>query len=510
MSPVLDPVVHAVPDVQVPPPRHRDPLAPCTIVIFGITGDLAGRKLVPALYNLFVDGALPESLQVIGVGRGGTRDEVVASLHTATVAHSRRVPDPRAWARFASTIAFVPGEFTADATYADIRRALADGMPDERDGGNRLYYLATPPDLFEPIIQHLASASLITPAGTAPWTRVVIEKPIGRDLASAKAFGDAIATHLAESQVYRIDHYLGKETVQNVLVFRFANAIFEPIWNRKYIDHVQITAAESIGIEHRGGFYDRTGVLRDIVQNHLLQVLALCTMEAPVSFRADDIRDRKIEVWRSLRPLTGPDVARHVVRGQYRGYTGEPDVAPDSRTPTYTALRVHIDNWRWQGVPFYLRAGKKLAARTTEVSIQFQSVPLCLFEHDDACHMVPNVLTLRIQPEEGISLRFAAKTPGDGTTVSNILMNMDYHQAFRSPIVEAYERLLLDTLRGDPTLFARRDGVERAWSFITPILDAWAADTQTPLATYAQESQGPAEADAMMAEDGRAWRPLVR
>jgi glucose-6-phosphate 1-dehydrogenase len=509
MSPATSPVIHAKPDALAPPPRTRDPLAPCTIVIFGVTGDLAGRKLVPALYNLFVDGALPRRLRIIGVGRGGTQDEVVTSLHTAAVAHSRRELDAAVWARFASTIVFVPGEFTADDTYAEIGRALTAGMPHESGGGNRLFYLATPPDLFEPIVEHMAAAGLITPPGGAPWTRVVIEKPIGRDLASAKAFGDAVAKSLDESQVYRIDHYLGKETVQNMLVFRFANAIFEPIWNRKYIDHVQITAAESIGIEHRGAFYDRTGVLRDIVQNHLLQVLALCTMEAPVSFRADDIRDRKIEVWRSLRPVTGADVARDTVRAQYRGYAAAPEVARDSRTPTYAALRLHIDNWRWQGVPFYLRAGKQLAARTTEVSIQFQTIPLCLFEHDEACHMAPNVLTLRIQPEEGISLRFAAKTPGDGTTVSNILMNMDYHETFHAPIVEAYERLLLDTLRGDPTLFARRDGVERAWEFITPILDAWAADTQTPLAAYEPGGQGPAEADALLAAGGHMWRTLA-
>jgi glucose-6-phosphate 1-dehydrogenase len=316
-----------------------------------------------------------------------------------------------------------------------------------------------------------------------------------------------VGAYLDESQTFRIDHYLGKETVQNILVFRFANSIFEPIWNRKYIDHVQIVAAESIGIEGRAQFYDKTGVLRDVVQNHLLQVLAFSAMEPPTSFAADDVRDEKAQVFRALRPIVGVDVSTQVIRGQYRGYREEPGVSPDSRTETYIAMKVLIDNWRWQGVPFYLRTGKQLAAKRTDVSIHFQSVPLCLFGQMEACQILePCVLTLRIQPHEGISHRFVAKVPGDQLAVCNVLMNMTYDDAFHTTISDAYERLLLDCMRGDATLFMRRDGVEEAWRFVTPILEEWDAETPAPIPQYEPGSMGPSEADELIARDGRHWK----
>ena len=341
-----------------------------------------------------------------------------------------------------------------------------------------------------------------------PFQRVIIEKPFGRDLASARALNELLGEYVDESQTFRIDHYLGKETVQNILVFRFGNSIFEPLWNRKYIDHVQITAAESIGVEKRGRFYDANGVLRDIVQNHLLQVLSLCAMEAPTSFGADDVRDAKLQVFRSLRPIVGPGIAKDVVRAQYRGYRQEEGVSADSVTPTFTAMKVMVDNWRWQGVPFYLRAGKHLADRRTEVSIHFQPIPLCLFSREEACQMFePSVLILRIQPEEGISLRFMAKVPGEHIAVDTVAMNMSYADTFRKPLSEAYERLLVDCMKGDATLFARRDAVEQAWTFITPILEEWSAD-QTDIATYEPGSDGPKEAHELLARDGRRWRGL--
>jgi glucose-6-phosphate 1-dehydrogenase len=482
---------------------------PCAVVIFGASGDLAKRKLVPALYNLFSEGHLPESLAIIGALREGTREAFITSIEDWARQHSRNPINRVLWTHFSRTIDVATGDYSDPDFYKALRAQLEDVERTRGTGGNRLFYLATPPTMFVPIVQHLKASGLVRDAGAAAWSRVIIEKPFGRDLHSARELNTAVAEALDERQVYRIDHYLGKETVQNILVFRLGNSIFEPIWNRKYIDHVQITAAEELGVENRAKFYDATGVLRDVVQNHLLQVLALCAMETPVSFRADDVRDRKTEVWRSLRPLEGRAVIDSTVRAQYRGYRGIPGVAPDSRTPTYSAMKVHVDNWRWQGVPFYLRAGKRMGARVTEVSVCFQPIPLGLFEPGRAHRVAPNVLTLRIQPDEGISLRFAAKTPGDGMGISNILMDMNYDKAFGSQIAEAYERLLLDTIRGDATLFIRRDGVEQAWAFITPILEAWDAERDGELPVYEPGSDGPAEADALLARDGHAWRPLT-
>ncbi len=492
-------------------PLFREPKAdPCVVVIFGVTGDLAKRKLIPALYNLMADGSVPEKIAMVGVTRAGVpADQMRDRFRESTAQLGRRKSvDAEVWSKFAAALDFVNGQIDDPKTYADLKEKLAVIDREKGTQGNRIFYLATPPEAFRVILENLRQGELLyraNPEAPKPWSRVVVEKPFGRDLESARSLNKLVAESLDESQTFRIDHYLGKETVQNILVFRYANSLFEPLWNRKFIDHVEITAAESLGVEKRGKFYDETGVVRDIVQNHLLQVLALCAMEPPVSFSADDVRDEKVQVLRSLRPITGADVKKSVVRGQYDGYRQGDGVSPESRTPTYVAMKVLIDNWRWQGVPFYLRAGKKLSHQVTEVSIHFQPVPNYLFPHTKTSQVVePNVLTMRIQPQEGMSLRFVVKVPGDHLNVGNVLMNMSYADTFGKSLSEAYERLLLDCMRGDATLFARRDEVEEAWKFVTPILDAWETD-KGPVPTYPAGSAGPSEADALAAADGRTF-----
>jgi glucose-6-phosphate 1-dehydrogenase len=486
--------------------------APCAIVIFGATGDLTGRKLAPALYNLMVDNLLPEPSVIVGVGRDPMTNEEFGNRMLRKVSeHSRREIDPKHWERFAAKLDYVVGDFTKPDTYEMLGARLT--AADTRGcGKNRLFYFATPPAVFPTIIEQLATHKLIerhAPESNGQASRVIVEKPFGNDLASARALNDLIAGYLEESQIFRIDHYLGKETVQNILVLRFGNSIFEPLWNRNHIDHVEITGAESIGIEGRGAFYEATGVVRDVIQNHLLQVLALVAMEVPASFAPDDIRDEKIQLLRSVRRMKPEDVAANTVRGQYRGYRAENGVAPDSHTATYAAMRLEIDDWRWQGVPFFLRAGKGLAERVTEVAIHFKSVPLVLFKHEAAGEALrPAVLILRIQPEEGISLRFVAKVPGDRIAVGNVVMTMTYADAFKRPISEAYERLLLDAMRGDATLYTRRDSVDRAWQLMDPIIHAWESTPGIP--EYELGSAGPAAADELIARDGDTWRPLVK
>lgn len=491
--------------------RRRKP-EPAAIVIFGATGDLSGRKLAPAFFNLMLDGSLTDPTVIIGVSRrASSAPEFAEHLRPRVAEFSRRQVEPATWDRFASMIDFVGGAFEDDATYVALKQRL-DAAKARGTRGNRMFYMSTPPSVFPLILEKLQQHGLIERAVQKPGVpacRVIIEKPFGRDLGSARALNEKIGTYLHESQIYRIDHYLGKETVQNILVLRFGNSIFEPLWNRNHVDFVEITAAETIGIEGRGAFYEQTGVVRDIIQNHLLQVLSLVTMEVPSSFAADDIRDEKSQVLRTVRNLTLNDVANYCVRGQYRSYRDETGVAEDSQTPTFAAMRFMIDSWRWQGVPFYLRAGKKLAERLTEVSIHFKSVPLLLFKEEAAGSVIqPAVLTLRIQPHEGISLRFVAKVPGENISVGNVMMNMSYADAFHRPIAEAYERLLLDCLRGDATLFNRRDSVDRAWELIQPVLQVWEA---TPgVHFYEDGSPGPAAADEMMAREGHSWRELVR
>jgi glucose-6-phosphate 1-dehydrogenase len=479
---------------------NAHPPEDCTIVIFGITGDLTHRKLIPALYNLAVQRELPEHFAVVGTSTSvGSADQLRADLRTHVQKFSRTQPlDEAVWNSFAPRLESVQGDFNSAGAYSALKAKLAQMETAHGTRGNRLFYMATPPAVFPVILRHLKDAGLLYPPGKTPWSRVVMEKPFGRDLSSARELNGLISQVLDESQIYRIDHYLGKETVQNILVFRFGNSIFEPIWNRKYIDHVEITAAEEIGVERRGKFYDQTGVLRDFVQSHLMQVLALCSMEPPVSFRADDIRDEKFQLFRSLRPLQPEDA----VWGQYSGYREEEGVARGSIIPTYVALKLQIDNWRWQGVPFYLRAGKALKKRMTEVSVYFQTIPFCLFGREEVCQLIePNILTLRIQPDEGIGLHFATKVPGDDLSVRTVTMDFSYAGSFQKPSGEAYERLLLDAMRGDATLFARRDGDERCWEFFQPLLEAPSVPE-----TYDRGSAGPRGAEELIRRDGRRWR----
>jgi glucose-6-phosphate 1-dehydrogenase len=488
-----------------------DRLEPCVLVIFGAAGDLTRRKLLPALYNLTREGALDARFAVIGYSRAAqTDDGFREQLRQSVANYSRSQPVDRGiWQDFSRRICYVEGTFEDPEGYTALRQRLEQLEAHIGSEGNRLFYFATPPSAAPIILHRLQEAGLLGENGTAsPWTRVIMEKPYGRDLESASDLNRIVGEVLRENQVYRIDHYLGKETVQNILVARLGNTIFEPLWNRKYIDHIQITAAESIGVEGRGRFYDQTGVVRDMVQSHLLQVLSLCAMEPPVSFAADDIRDKRVEVLRSLRAFSAAEVFKQVIFGQYRGYRDEEHVDPHSRTPTYAAMKCYLDNWRWQGVPFFLRVGKQLSKRLTEISVVFRPVPLCLFGRDDICQSLqPNVLTIRIQPDAGMALKIASKKPGDELDVGSVEMDFSYAEAYAHPIKDAYERLLLDAVKGDATLFARRDEVEFAWRFVTPILQAWEGVKHQPL-FYAEGSEGPVEAESLMDRYSQQWREI--
>jgi glucose-6-phosphate 1-dehydrogenase len=493
----------------------------CTVVIFGASGDLTRRKLVPALYNLAWGRLLPGGFAVVGVARREKSEASFrAELKEAVAAFSRRKPiDEGVWADFERGVGYVRGAAGDASTYQALKAHVEKVDAERGTRGNRLFYLAVPPAEFGPIVEGLRSAGLVTPAGQersgGPFTRVVFEKPFGHDLASARHLNDAVAAAFDESQVFRIDHYLGKETVQNLLVFRFANSLFEPVWGRGHVDHVQITVAEDIGVEARGRFYEQTGVTRDIVENHLMQLLCLTAMEPPISLAADAVRDEKVKVLRSLRKMEASEVSRNVVRGQYarglvRGeevpaYREEPDVASDSRVETYVAMRCFVDNWRWSGVPFYVRAGKRMARRVTEIAVVFNEVPHALFRAQDG-GIAPNVLSVRVQPDEGIALRFISKEPGQQTILRDVAMDFRYGTAFGSNTPEAYERLLLDAMRGEATLFTRRDEVEEQWSYVDRVLEAWAADGKPPPPTYPSGSWGPEQAEDLLARDGRRWR----
>jgi len=494
---------------------------PCILVLFGATGDLARRKIVPALYELFRSGALPEPFALVGFSRSARTDEGLrARFRAGLEKHARTRPiepiepieiEARGWERFARRIHAVPGDVADPASLRELGKRLESVDRGAGTGGNLLLYFATPPSAFGVLLNELREVGLLRPRPkhcAGPWLRLILEKPIGHDLGSARELNALARQALQEHQIYRIDHYLGKETVQNILVLRFGNAIFEPLWNRNHVDHVQITMAEAIGVEGRGSFYEETGVVRDVVQNHLLQVLALCTMEPPVDFGPYEIRNMKSQVLRSFRPLVAGEVAAHVVHGQYAGYRDEPGVHPGSRTPTYVALKTHIDNWRWQGVPFYLRAGKCLAARVTEVTFHFRSIPTCLFDEAACAAIPPNVLKIRIQPDEGISLRIASKVPGEGSGVDGVEMDFSYAETFDRQPPDAYERLLLDCMRGDQTLFGRRDEVELSWEFVDPVLAAWEAGGDLPLCSYTPGSQGPAQADSLLFRNGHRWQEI--
>jgi glucose-6-phosphate 1-dehydrogenase len=492
-------------------PAARKTAPPCAMVIFGASGDLTRRKLVPALYNLAHEGLLPESLAVLGFARRPWSDaEFRDEMSRGVAEFSRLAPlDRDLWKRFGSLLEYVPGDFDDPAAYVRLSERLAVLDRERGLSGNRLFYLAVPPTEFPTILHRLKAAGLIHRPDDGPWSRAIVEKPFGRDLESARALNALLARVLDESQTFRIDHYLGKETVQNILVFRFANSIWEPLWNRRYVDYVEICAAENIGVGTRGKFYEQTGVLRDIVQSHLLEVLSLTAMEPPTTGMADDIRTEKLKVLNALRDPQEDTIARDLVLGQYRGYRQEPDVARDSVVPTYAALRVLVDNWRWQGVPFYLRTGKRLAKRVTEISLHMRAIPLVLFGRGDVReHIEPNVLTLRIQPDEGIALRFACKVPGLDLKVGTVAMDMTYRETFGGEPPEAYERLLLDAMRGDATLFSRRDAVEASWSWITPILQYFEGHPPRDLPNYEPGSWGPERAAELMRRDHRSWRAL--
>ncbi|HSH23181.1 MAG TPA: glucose-6-phosphate dehydrogenase [Acidimicrobiales bacterium] len=488
--------------------------APVAVVIFGASGDLTSRKLMPALHALMVGGQLSAATAVVGVGRSELSDDDFRERMRKALEETGAV-DEWAWDALSAGLRYVAGGYDDEATYQRLSGVLAD--LDERIGtaGNRLYYLSTPPGVFATAVRRLGQHGLHRPARGGGFARVVIEKPFGRDLASAIELDDALHEVLDEEQIYRIDHYLGKETVQNVLALRFSNSIFEPVWNRRYVDSVQITVAESGGVGHRAGFYDEAGAVRDIVQNHALQVLALMAMEPPAWMSPKGIRDEKVKALEAVDLLSPDEVPTETVRGRYErgwvggeevpGYLGEPDVDPASRTETYVAMRLRIDNWRWAGVPFYLRTGKRLPKRVTEVALRFKRVPHLPFAPTQATSLGPNALVLRIQPDAGITLRFGAKVPGQAFEVRSVSMDFSYGAAFVEEPAEAYERLLHDALVGDPTLFIRTDEVERAWRIVQPLLDTWADDPTPPL-SYLAGSWGPDRADQLLAEDNQEWR----
>jgi len=492
---------------------------PSTLVLFGATGDLAHRKVVPALYQLWRTNLLPHEFVVLAVGRREYDDDTLrAEFRESLEKFSRVLPlDDAAWRSFAGRIRYHRLDFDDASGYDALATRLGEIDKEQNSRGNHLYYLATQPAQFAEIVGQLGRVGLDHERHEGGWRRVVIEKPFGHDLDSAIRLNRELGKVFREPQVYRIDHYLGKETVRNLLVFRFGNGIFEPIWNRRHIDHVQITVAESIGVENRGAFYEATGASRDFLQNHLLQLMSLVAMEPPATFDADALRDEKVKVIRAIGEMTPDEIRADVVRGQYgpgwvgaqevHGYRSEPDVDPLSETETYIAARLEVDDWRWSGVPFYLRTGKRLPKRATEIAIQFKEVPHKLFR-DSAVEPDPNLLAIRIQPDEGIMLRFGAKVPGLGIDVRSVNMDFTYGSAFSVDSPDAYETLILDALLGDPSLFTRADEVEGAWGIVTPIIDCWANDPSPDFPNYEAGTWGPEEAEQLMGRDGRRWRRI--
>ncbi|MGZ4354681.1 MAG: glucose-6-phosphate dehydrogenase, partial [Gaiellaceae bacterium] len=480
---------------------------PCVLTIFGASGDLTRRKIVPALYALTYRGLLPEKFGVVGVARTPESDEDFRNrMRDAVKEFARDEFDETTWAKLAEGMRYVTTDFSQESGFDDLARVL--GELDEQRGtaGNRVYYLAIPPAAFEAVVRGIGAHR-----ATGGWTRLIVEKPFGHDLESARELNALLAKEFSEQEVFRIDHYLGKETVQNMLALRFANGIFEPIWNRQFIDHVQITVSESIGIEGRAGFYEQAGAIRDIFQNHLLQLVALTAMEPPIDFTAESVRNEKVKVLKAMH-TPGP---KNVVRGQYGpgfvegkqvvGYRQEEGVAPDSMTETYVAAKLYVDNWRWADTPFYVRAGKRLARRETTIALQFKPAPHPPFEESSAEGLRPNVLLVHIQPDEGVSLAIGAKVPGAGMTIRTVHMDFLYGGAFRQGLPEAYERLILDAMLGDATLFTRTDEVEEQWSLVDAIVAAWRRD-RPAFPNYAAGSWGPHSADELVHRDGRSWR----
>jgi glucose-6-phosphate 1-dehydrogenase len=494
------------------------PAAPCVLVIFGAAGDLTRRLLVPALYNLRHEKLLPEEFAVIGIARSRQDNETFRRDLGRSLREfaDGKIADSE-WSWLAERMSYVQGEFDDPAAYQTLTDVLAKTDGTYRTGGNYLFYLATPPQAFATIVQRLGEAGL-TREAQGQWRRVVVEKPFGTDLRSAQELNHKLLSVLAESQVYRIDHYLGKETVQNIMVLRFGNGIFEPLWNRNHIDHVQITVAETVDVEGRGKFYEGTGALRDMVPNHLFQLLTLVAMEPPTCFGPEAVRSEKAKVLDAIHPFGPQDARRNVVHGQYGGgtvngrtitpYRGAPNVAPESTTETYVALKLMIDNWRWAGVPVYLRTGKALARRRSEVVIRFKQAPFALFRDTPVERLTQNDLVLHIQPEEGVTLRFGAKIPGPDMHLGGVEMKFDYHDYFNAAPSTGYETLIYDCMNGDATLFKRADDIEAGWRIVQPVLDAWERDPAREPSIYPAGSSGPQEADALLARDGRHWRPL--
>ncbi len=492
---------------------------PSTLVLFGATGDLAHRKVIPALYQLWRTNLLPHEFMILAIGRRPYDDETLrADMRASLEKFSRVLPlDEAAWRSFSTRIRYQRMDFDDPAAYDGLVTTLAAIDKEQNARGNHLYYLATQPSAFAEIVGQLGRVGLDHEHHEGGWRRIVVEKPFGHDLVSAIRLNREVGKVFRESQVYRIDHYLGKETVRNLLVFRFGNGIFEPIWNRRHIDHIQITVAEAIGVENRGSFYEETGASRDFLQNHLLQLMSLVAMEPPATFEADALRDEKVKVVRAIAELSPDRIRSDVVRGQYgpgwvaakavEGYRQEPEVDPESETETYVAARFEVDDWRWSGVPFYLRTGKRLPKRASEIAIQFKEVPHRLFR-DSSLEPDPNLLAIRIQPDEGIMLRFGAKVPGLGIDVRSVTMDFTYGSAFSVDSPDAYETLILDALLGDASLFTRADEVEGAWARVTPIIDAWAEDGPPAFPNYEAGSWGPDTADELLAREGRKWRRI--
>ncbi len=506
-----------LPDSLSAPADGVDAAGPCVMVIFGATGDLTKRKLLPALHNLATARLLGKPFAIVALGRNPiSTEEFVAKLRADALEHLGPAGQPEVIDRLVGGVEYLSGDLADAQVFSRLQETLVDVDKRHQTRGNWLFYLAVPPSYFATIVEGLGRERLVGEA--RGWRRVVIEKPFGRDLDSARQLNIAVRSVLGEHQIYRIDHYLGKETVQNLLVFRFANGIFEPIWNRRYIDHVQITVAEELGVEHRGAYYEEAGALRDMIPNHLFQLLALTAMEPPTSFDADAVRNEKAKVLGALRPIPPREVLANAVRGQYgdgvidgesvQAYRSEARVTPESTTDTYAALKLTIDNWRWAGVPFYMRTGKRLPGRVSEIAIRFKKAPYMMFKATPVDHLGANELVCRIQPREGMALSFGAKVPGTLLRLGNVDMDFCYADYFKGKPSTGYETLLYDAMTGDATLFQRGDNVEAAWQVVTPVIDVWQALPPRKFPNYAAGSNGPAEADELLERDGRRWRSI--